>query len=84
MLCRYYIGIGCAVRVLCANRSSEWAWEHQSLLRDKEAVLPMRHFMLRMLADKTIPMPGDVGLLTGGPPCQVMHKPAVAWCRVVS
>jgi hypothetical protein len=27
--------------------------------------------MLCMLADKTIPMPGDVQLLTGGPPCQV-------------
>eukprot|EP00775_Hariotina_reticulata_P007661 gene7661-7864_t len=45
-----------------------WAWEHQQLLRG--AVQPMRRFMLHMLADKTIPMPGDVQLLTGGPPCQ--------------
>jgi site-specific DNA-cytosine methylase len=47
-------------------------WEHQSLLRD--AVLPMRRFMVRMLADKQIPVPGDVQLLTGGPPCQVRCK----------
>ncbi|KAF8062783.1 CMT3 [Scenedesmus sp. PABB004] len=48
----------------------EWAWEHQSLLWSRDAVLPMRRFMLAMLADKTIPLPGDVQLLTGGPPCQ--------------
>jgi hypothetical protein len=53
------------------SSSSEWAWEHQSLLWSKDAVLPMQRFMLRMMADKQIPMPGDVQLLTGGPPCQV-------------
>jgi hypothetical protein len=34
-------------------------------------MLPMRHFLVRMLADKQVPTPGDVQLLTGGPPCQV-------------
>jgi hypothetical protein len=47
-------------------------WEHQSLLwEDEGAMLPMRRFLVRMLADKQVPMPGDVQLLTGGPPCQV-------------
>lgn len=45
---------------------------HQALLlQDADAHTPMRRFVLRMLADKTIPLPGDVHVLTGGPPCQV-------------
>lgn len=61
----------CVLSLPHTLRSSGWVWEHQDLLLEKEAVLPMRHFMLRMIADKAIPLPGDVDLLTGGPPCQV-------------
>ncbi|WIA20554.1 hypothetical protein OEZ85_004945 [Tetradesmus obliquus] len=53
-----------------SDDSSEWAWEHQALLWRPDGVAPMQRFMLAMLADKQIPMPGDVGVLTGGPPCQ--------------
>lgn len=53
------------------NRSPAWQWEHQVLLLRPDGTGPMRNFMLRMLADKTIPRRGDVDILTGGPPCQV-------------
>jgi site-specific DNA-cytosine methylase len=36
-----------------------------------DAIPAMQHFLLRMAADKTIPLPGDVNVITGGPPCQV-------------
>lgn len=48
-----------------------WRWEHQALLHTRGAMTPMRRFMLAMIADKTIPLPGDVDVMTGGPPCQV-------------
>lgn len=58
--------------VFCrAKEKDGWAWEHQALLLRRDAVAPMRSFLLSMLADKTIPLPGDVDVLTGGPPCQV-------------
>ncbi|WIA09890.1 hypothetical protein OEZ85_010104 [Tetradesmus obliquus] len=50
--------------------SPGWAWEHEALLQCDDALLPMRRFLLAMLADKVLPLPGGVGLLTGGPPCQ--------------
>lgn len=59
-------------RTAASKRSDpDWVWEHQALLWSPDAIAPMRHFMLRMLHDKTIPLPGDVQVLTGGPPCQV-------------
>jgi hypothetical protein len=36
-----------------------------------EAIPAVQKFMLLMTADKTIPLPGDVDIMTGGPPCQV-------------
>lgn len=36
-----------------------------------EAIPVMQMFLLAMVADKTIPLPGDVDIMTGGPPCQV-------------
>lgn len=35
------------------------------------AIPAMQKFMLAMTADKTIPLPRDVDVMTGGPPCQV-------------
>lgn len=37
----------------------------------EEAIPAMQMFLLTMVADKTIPLPGDVDIMTGGPPCQV-------------
>lgn len=61
------VGVG----VVCRAKSDSWSWEHQALLLQQDAVAPMRSFLLRMMADKTIPLPGDVHVMTGGPPCQV-------------
>jgi hypothetical protein len=36
-----------------------------------DAIPAMQQFLLAMVADKTIPLPGDVDVMTGGPPCQV-------------
>ena len=68
------------------HRSSAWAWEHQVLLLRTDGVAPLRAFMLRMLADKTLPRRGDVDILTGGPPCQVStlqlgQGSGGDWCR---
>jgi hypothetical protein len=52
-------------------RSKEWYWEHELLLQAADARRPLQRFYLAMVADKTIPMQGDVDLMTGGPPCQV-------------
>lgn len=65
------MGCLCAFRLFASCRSSEWYWEHQALLRTADAVKPLQRFYLVMVADKTIPMQGDVDLMTGGPPCQV-------------
>lgn len=65
----------CACRfchsVFAPCRSSQWFWEHELLLKTIDALKPLQRFYLAMVADNTIPMRGDVDLMTGGPPCQV-------------
>jgi hypothetical protein len=48
-----------------------------------DAIPAMQPFLLKMVADKTIPLPGDVNVITGGPPCQVLGADSLA-CNIVS
>lgn len=55
----------------CRGSGEAWHWEHEALMHLDDAVPAMQMFLLAMVADKTIPLPGDVDIMTGGPPCQV-------------